>query len=96
MSAEAVGGIVAKYLWAPFCAWFLWKIQTREQRIKDLEKHQQDSETELTLLKQEVDTLKQGLQIFLEKHDELHKDIGDIKTNVAVISNDIKHIKEDR
>lgn len=94
MSAEVVVGVVAKWLWAPFTAWAIWRIQVREKRIKDLELQSTETDKQITELRTDMKVLKETFKVFLEKQDIMREDIGIIKTTTAVTQNDIKHLKE--
>lgn len=92
MSAEIVGGFVAKWLWAPFTAWVLFLIQRREKRIKDLEDDSFNSKAQIALMQQELAIQRDNFAKFLEKQDKVVDDISLIKTSVAVIETNVKNI----
>ncbi|APC44381.1 hypothetical protein [Pseudoalteromonas phage PH357] len=96
MSAEIVGGIIVKWLWAPFTAYAIWRIQTRENRLKDLEDKSNRSDKDIAQLQQDMATLKESFKIFLEKQDAMREDISTIKTTTEVTKNDIQHLKEQK
>lgn len=92
MSAEIVGGFVAKWLWAPFTAWVLYLIQVREKRIKDLETASTSSAAQIALMQQELSIQRENFAKFLEKQDKIVDNIALIKTSVAVIETNVKNI----
>lgn len=94
MSAEVVGGVVIKWLWAPFTAWVLWLIQSREKRIKDLETKSHESSETIAVLQQEVNVLRESLKAYLDKQDKLLEDIHAIRTSTAVIETKVTHLEQ--
>jgi len=68
----------------------------KSDRIRNLETNQNEMKEQLAVNKSEHDTLKSNFEKFLERHDRLSEDISSIKTDTAVIKNDIQHIKEDK
>ena len=94
MSAEIVGGVVAKWMWAPFTAWVLYLIQRREKRIKDLEDDSVNSKAQIALIQQELSVQRENFAKFLEKQDNMVEGIARIRTSVAVIETNVKNIND--
>lgn len=95
MSAEAIGGVVVKWLWTPFIAWVMWRMKVADSDKKSLldrvnntytkEEADERMDLKLKLMQQQLELLP----VVVAKLENLTEKVSDIQTDVEVVKSRI-------